>query len=62
MDGWTDGTDREREKQEREGGWMDRLMDGWMDIYAGPLADSHEIKGFFIKAIFGKIKVASLKF
>ena len=21
----------EREKQEREGGWMDRLMDGWMD-------------------------------
>ena len=28
MDGWTDGT--EREKQEREGGWMDRLMDGWI--------------------------------
>ena len=23
---------REREKQEREGGWMDRLMDGWMDM------------------------------
>ena len=22
---------REREKQEREGGWMDRLMDGWID-------------------------------
>ena len=21
---------REREKQEREGGWMDRLMDGWI--------------------------------
>ena len=26
----------------------------------GPLADSHEIKGFFIKAILGKIKVVSL--
>ena len=23
---------RKREKQEREGGWMDRLMDGWMDM------------------------------
>ena len=31
-------------------------------IYSGPLADSHEIKRFFIKAILGKIKVASLKF
>ena len=30
MDGWMDGTEREREKQEREGGWMDRLMDGWI--------------------------------
>ena len=30
MDGWTDGTEREREKQEREGGWMDRLMDEWI--------------------------------
>ena len=29
MDGWMDGT--EREKQEREGGWMDRLMDGYGD-------------------------------
>ena len=37
MDGWTNGT--EREKQEREGEWMDmlmnrwiwRLMDEWMD-------------------------------
>ena len=29
---------------------------------SGPLADSHEIKGFFIKAILGKIKVISLKF
>ena len=29
---------------------------------ADPLADSHEIKGFFIKAILGKIKVVSLKF
>ena len=26
MDGWN----REREKQEREGGWMDSLMDGWI--------------------------------
>ena len=22
--------EREREKQEREGGWMDRLMNGWI--------------------------------
>ena len=29
---------------------------------AGPLADSHEVKGFFIKAILGEIKVVSLKF
>ena len=28
----------------------------------GLLADSHEIKVFFIKAILGKIKVVSLKF
>ena len=30
MDGWME--QREREKQEREGGgwWMDRLMDGWI--------------------------------
>ena len=28
----------------------------------GPLADSHEIKGFIIKAILGKIKVITLKF
>ena len=27
MDGWMDGTEKER------GGWMDRLMDGWMDGY-----------------------------
>ena len=27
MDGWMDGTERQRE---REGGWMDRLMDGWI--------------------------------
>ena len=32
MDGWTDGTEREREKQEREGVRMDRLMNGWMDM------------------------------
>ena len=31
MDGWTDGTEREREKQEREGG-MDGKVDGWMDM------------------------------
>ena len=24
MDGWMDGTEKER------GGWMDRLMDGWI--------------------------------
>ena len=30
MDGWTDGTERVREKQEREGGWINRLMDGWI--------------------------------
>ena len=29
MDGWTDGTEREREARKR-GGWMDRLMDGWI--------------------------------
>ena len=29
MDGWME--QREREKQEREGGWMDRLMDGYGD-------------------------------
>ena len=32
-----------------------------LDHGSGPLADSHEIKGFFIKAILGKIKVVSLK-
>ena len=26
MDGWMDGTEKER------GGWIDRLMDGWMDM------------------------------
>ena len=31
MDGWME--QREREKQEREGVWMDRLMNGWMDGY-----------------------------
>ena len=32
MDGWMDGWNSEREKQKREGGWMDRLMDGWIDM------------------------------
>ena len=32
------------------------------NMFTGPLADPHEIKGFFIKAILGKIKVVSLKF
>ena len=31
MDGWADGTEREKSKKKR--GWMDRLMDGWMDGY-----------------------------
>ena len=29
-------------------------------INTGPLTDSHEIKGFFIKAILGKLKVVLL--
>ena len=33
-----------------------------MILRSGPLADSHEIKVFFIKAILGKIKVVPLKF
>ena len=37
------------------------LFKKW-EICTGPLADSHEIKGFFIKANLDKIKVASLKF
>ena len=37
VDGWN--REREREKQEREGGWMDRLMDRWMDEWIWRLMD-----------------------
>ena len=32
MDGWTDGTERERSKKERGDGWIGWWMDGWMDM------------------------------
>ena len=38
MDGWMEQRAL-REKQEREGGWMDRLIDGWMDGWIWRLMD-----------------------
>ena len=33
-DGWMDRWNRESERSKKErGGWMDRLVDGWMDGY-----------------------------
>ena len=39
-DGWMDGWNREREKEEKEGGGVDRLvMDGWIDGWIWRLMD-----------------------
>ena len=38
-DRWMGGWNREREKSKKERGWMDRLMDGWMDGWIWRLMD-----------------------